>query len=88
MSHVIVGRWGKSLAVRVPTDVARASGLSDGEAVEVEVSDGDIVIRRRAMHARMRDAAAAAAEEIVAESRHHSLGNVSIRELLDEGRRG
>ena len=52
----MVGKWGKSLAIRVPMEVARAAGLT-------------------------------AAEEIIAESRRRSLGGVSIRELLDDGRR-
>ncbi|BBK39325.1 hypothetical protein STAQ_44030 [Allostella sp. ATCC 35155] len=88
MTHSIVGKWGKNLAIRVPMDVARASGLADGETVEVELQDGDLVVRRRAAHIRARQDAAAAAAEIVADSSRHSLGDVSIRELLDEGRRG
>ena len=88
MSHSVVGKWGKNLAIRVPMDVARASGLADGETVEVEMEDGDLVIRRRAAHARARQDAEAAAAEIIADSRHHSLGDISIRELIDEGRRG
>ena len=88
MSQVIVGKWGKNLAIRVPFEVARESGLSDGEQVEIEAQDGDIVIRRSAARARARGDAEAAAEEIIAESKRHSLGGVSIRELLDEGRRG
>jgi antitoxin MazE len=48
MSQAIVGRWGKSLAVRLPGEVAKAAGISDGERVEVEARDGDIVIRRAA----------------------------------------
>ena len=88
MSHSVVGRWGKNLAIRVPMDVARTIGLADGETVEVEMQDGDLVIRRRAAHVRARRDAEAAAAEIIADSQHHSLGGVSIRELLDEGRRG
>ena len=88
MSHSVVGKWGKNLAIRVPMDIARAAGLADGEKVEVETVDGDLVIRRRAAHAHARRDAQAAAEEIIAESRLHSLGGVSIRDLLDEGRRG
>ena len=88
MSHSVIGKWGKNLAVRVPMEVARRLGLADGERVEVEAQDGDLLIRRRAAHVRaLRDAEAAAAE-IVADSRRHSLGGVSIRELLEEGRRG
>lgn len=88
MSHSVVGKWGKNLAIRVPMDVARAAGLMDGEKVEIETQDGDIVVRRRAAHARARQDAEAAAEEIIAESRAHSLDGISIRELLDDGRRG
>jgi antitoxin component of MazEF toxin-antitoxin module len=88
MSHSIVGKWGKNLAIRVPMDVARAAGLVDGEKVEIETQDGDILVRRRAAHAQARLDAEAAAEEIIVESRGHSLGNISLRELLEDGRRG
>ena len=87
MAQVIVGKWGKNLAIRMPFSVVRTSGLSDGEQVEIEIHDGDIVIRRKAAQAHARAAAEAAAAEIIAESRTHSLGGISIRELLDEGRR-
>ena len=85
MSRVTVGKWGKNLAVRVPFEVAKASGLKSGERVEIETRDGDIVIRRGAVRA-LRDAQAAA-EEILAERRMHVLDGVSIRELIDDGRR-
>ena len=88
MSHSVVGKWGKNLAIRVPMDVARMAGLTDGEKVEIETQDGDILVRRRAAHARARQDAEDAAEEIIAESRSHSLGGISIRDLLDDGRRG
>jgi len=86
--QVVVGKWGKNLAIRVPFEVVRGSGLSLGEHVEIEAQDGDIIIRRSAAHARARGDAEAAAAEIIAESKRHSLGGVTIRELLDEGRRG
>jgi antitoxin component of MazEF toxin-antitoxin module len=82
MSHSIVGKWGKNLAIRVPMDVARASGLADGEAVEVAVQDGDIVVRRQAAHVRARQDAELAAAEIISDSSRHSLRGISIRELL------
>jgi AbrB family looped-hinge helix DNA binding protein len=88
MSQSIVGKWGKNLAIRVPKDVARTIGLADGEAVEIGTQDGDIVIRRVAAHIRARQDAEAAADEIIADSRSHSLGGLSVRELLEEGRRG
>ncbi|HXQ53424.1 MAG TPA: AbrB/MazE/SpoVT family DNA-binding domain-containing protein [Stellaceae bacterium] len=86
MSEAIVGRWGKNLAIRVPSEIAKAAGLSEGERVEIETHDGDILIRRPA--ARARAAAVAAAEEIIAERRRHPLGEVTIRELVNDGRRG
>lgn len=85
MSQVIVGKWGKNLAVRLPRDVAKAAGVIDGERVEIEARNGDIVIRRRIGDV---SAAQAAAEEILAEGEKHSLDGISIRELIDEGRRG
>jgi len=88
MSHSIVGKWGKNLAIRVPMDVARAAGLADGEKVEIEACDGDLVVHRHTARAQARQNAQSAADEIIAESRLHPLGGASIRELLDEGRRG
>lgn len=88
MTHATIGKWGKSLAIRVPVTIARAAGLADGETVEVETQDGDILIRRPGAHHRSSAAAAAAADEIITESRRHSLGGISIRALLEDGRRG
>ncbi len=87
MSQVIVGKWGKSLAVRVPLDVAAAAGLTDGEAVEIEAVDGTIVIRRDEAKAEARLRAQRAVEEIIELGKGMTLGGLSIRELIDEGRR-
>lgn len=85
MSQVIVGKWGKSLAVRVPMDVAAAAGLTEGETVEIEAVDGGIVIRRDKAEARRK--AEAAMADILELSKGATLGGLSIRELIDEGRR-
>jgi antitoxin component of MazEF toxin-antitoxin module len=87
MSHVTVGRWGNSLAIRVPSGIADATGLSDGEGVEIEAVDGDILIRRSAHSAQKRAAAVAAAESIIANRRGRRLDGLSVQELRDEGRR-
>lgn len=50
MAQVTVGKWGKNLAVRLPGQIAKAAGLADGEHVEIQTRDGDIVIRRCAPH--------------------------------------
>jgi antitoxin MazE len=86
MSQATVGRWGKNLAIRVPLDVARKAGLANGERVEIQTQDGDIVIRR--LSARSRASATAAAEEIIAERKRHRLDRKAIRALIEEGRRG
>ena len=87
MTKAIVGRWGKSLAVRVPADVARLAGLADGESVDVEAIEGKVVIRRDEAHEAKRLDAIKAAAEIRAERSHYRLDGISIRELIDEGRR-
>ena len=94
-----IGRWVKEvLGTRgwVPWKSARVSpgnlfsrGMiysGEGNRVEIEARGGDMVIRRPDACAAAE--AQAAAEEIIEESRSHSLGDITIRELLDEGRRG
>jgi antitoxin MazE len=46
MTHVTVGRWGKNLAVRLPGNIARAVGLAEGQRVEIESRDGEVILRR------------------------------------------
>ena len=46
MSEAIVGRWGKSLAVRIPGEIADAAGIAEGARVEVETHEAEIIIRR------------------------------------------
>jgi len=50
MSQVTVGRWGKNLAIRLPGEIVKAAGLSNGERVEIEAHDGNLVIRRAVPH--------------------------------------
>ena len=50
MTHVTVGRWGKNLAVRFPTEIASEVGLREGERVEIDARDDAIVIRRTQPH--------------------------------------
>jgi antitoxin MazE len=42
-----IAKWGNSLAVRVPKEVAASVGLREGAAVELTVEDDAIVLRRR-----------------------------------------
>ena len=39
-----ISRWGNSLGVRIPKEVANRVGLSDGAQVEIEARQGEVVI--------------------------------------------
>jgi antitoxin MazE len=49
MTHAILGRWGKSLALRLPHEIASKLNLREGEIVEVDAG-GDSIIIQRAKH--------------------------------------
>lgn len=42
--QVQLARWGNSLGVRIPKDIAAAAGLSDGDKVEMIAQGHEIVI--------------------------------------------
>lgn len=42
-----VARWGNSLAVRIPKDVAEALGLAEGSEIDLFPVDGGIGVARR-----------------------------------------
>ena len=46
MAQATLGRWGKSLAVRLPSDVVSAFNFRDGDRVDVEIDGDSITIRR------------------------------------------
>lgn len=46
MSHALIGRWGKNLAIRFPSDIAKAAGFSEGERVEIVSSQDAVLIRK------------------------------------------
>ena len=45
--RVSLAKWGNSLAVRVPKEVAASAGLREGAALDLTVEDGALVLRRR-----------------------------------------
>lgn len=45
MSHATIGKWGKSLGVRLPADAARALGLEAGSEVEIVAGERELVVR-------------------------------------------
>ena len=42
-----VARWGNSLALRLPRDVAARANLAEGQEVDIEVEGEVVTIRRR-----------------------------------------
>jgi antitoxin MazE len=50
VTHVIVGRWGDSLAIRFPEEIADALRLREGERVEIEAGAEQITIRHGKPH--------------------------------------
>jgi len=55
MSHATIGKWGKSLGVRLPAEAARALGLDVGSEVDIVAGDGEIVVRPVARPKSLRD---------------------------------
>ena len=50
MSQVTIGKWGKNLAIRLPGEIVKAAGLSNGQRLDIETRAGEIVIRRAVPH--------------------------------------
>lgn len=46
-ANLQVGKWGSSLAVRIPKAVAEQCGISEGSAMEMDVQSGRIVMWKR-----------------------------------------
>ncbi len=45
---VTIARWGNSLGVRIPKSVLQTAHLSEGDRVDVEGRDGEVLVKRRA----------------------------------------
>ena len=42
-----IGKWGNSLAVRIPKHIAEQAGVSEGDPVVIEAENGRVQLRRR-----------------------------------------
>ncbi len=80
MAKVTVGKWGKNVALRMPAEILKATGLKIGEEVEIKVQDRKIVVSRPDELTRAE--VDAAVKRIIRRSRGHTLGGISIRELI------
>lgn len=45
-TQVQIAKWGNSLGLRVPRDVAARAGLKEGSRVDIEVKNGRIIVTR------------------------------------------
>ena len=50
VSRVTVGKWGRNLAIRLPAEIVKAAKLGNGERLDIEAHDGEIVMRRSVPH--------------------------------------
>jgi antitoxin MazE len=48
MTAATLGRWGNSLAIRIPANIADAAKISAGDPVEIDVAADAITIRAAA----------------------------------------
>ncbi len=44
--QVTIGKWGNNLAVRLPGEIVESTRLRDGDRVDIETQNGDVLIRR------------------------------------------
>ncbi|MDO8694683.1 MAG: AbrB/MazE/SpoVT family DNA-binding domain-containing protein [Sheuella sp.] len=47
MAHLLVSKWGNSLAVRIPTEFIRQADLKDGDQLEIRIgADGSLCLQK------------------------------------------
>jgi antitoxin component of MazEF toxin-antitoxin module len=47
MTIATIGRWGGNLAIRLPKDFAQRAQFREGDQVELDEVDGEIILRKR-----------------------------------------
>ena len=55
MSLAVIGRWGKSLAIRFPTEIAGELGLHEGDRLDIDAQADVITIRPARPMYRLKD---------------------------------
>lgn len=56
-------KWGNSIGLLLPAGLAKATHLSSGTRVEIDVADGALVIRKAAVQSPLEDLCAGITEE-------------------------
>ncbi|MGC1343726.1 MAG: AbrB/MazE/SpoVT family DNA-binding domain-containing protein [Candidatus Binataceae bacterium] len=65
-----VAKWGNSVAIRIPREVADKAGLHEGSEVELKLAGGSVVIRRSKRGAAKKFTAAALVRRITSKNLH------------------
>jgi antitoxin MazE len=43
--EAVIRKWGNSLGIRIPSNIAKEASISDGSHVDIEDVNGEIIIR-------------------------------------------
>jgi antitoxin MazE len=65
-----IAKWGNSLAIRIPQNLAKEINLTEGSEVELVLIDGNLVIKPRTRH---RYSLQDLIEAITPENLHHEM---------------
>lgn len=60
-----VSKWGNSLAIRIPADVAETLGFAEGDHVKIEPKDGKLVAEKKLTREQLRERLAEIRKTIV-----------------------
>ncbi len=70
---MVISKWGNSLAVRIPKQIAIEAGIEEGSEVELKASKHAIVITRRARGGKRRYSLDELIDGITAENLHSTI---------------
>lgn len=45
MNTIVINRWGKSLGLRIPEELAKKMHIEAGKKVQIELKNGELVIK-------------------------------------------
>lgn len=80
-----IGKWGNSLAVRLPVSLVRQMGLEEGSSVQAEVlASGELRLRPGAHPATPAKTRAELAQELAVMHQDWPMGHSVVREMRDQ----
>ncbi len=80
-----IGKWGNSLALRLPVSLARQMGLEEGASMQAELlASGELRLRAGVNPARSAKTRAELAQELAAMHQDWPMGYPVVREMRDQ----